>query len=66
MPTPLPQKLASPAQRALAAAKIDSLEKLAKHTEQELMALHGIGANAMHTLKQALKDKGLNFATIGK
>jgi DNA-directed RNA polymerase alpha subunit len=66
MPTPLPQKIASPAQRALAAAGIDSLEKLAKRSEQQVMDLHGIGANAMKTLKKALEDKGLAFTNAAK
>jgi DNA-directed RNA polymerase alpha subunit len=62
MPTPLPLKLAAPARRALAAAGIDSLEKLAKQTEQEVSDLHGIGANALETLKKLLQNKGLSFA----
>jgi hypothetical protein len=62
MATPLPLKLAAPARRALAAAGIDSLETLAKQTEQQVRDLHGIGTNALTTLKNALNDKGLSFA----
>lgn len=57
----LPEKLAKPAQQALGSADIDSLEKLATFTEQEVADLHGIGQNALKQLKQAMKEKGLNF-----
>ena len=54
--------LGQPAQRALANAGIKSLEELAKLTEKELMQLHGIGKNALQTLRFALADKALSFA----
>lgn len=60
----LPEKLTKPAQRALASADIDSLEKLTTFTEQEvadLHDLHGIGQNALKQLKEAMKEKGLDF-----
>lgn len=57
----LPEKLAKPAQRALASAGIDSLKMLTEYTEQEVAELHGIGQNALKQLKAALEDKGLNF-----
>jgi predicted Fe-Mo cluster-binding NifX family protein len=60
MPTPLP-KLAAPAQRALAGAKVASLEALAKKSEAEVAALHGMGPDAMATLKAALGEAGLKF-----
>jgi len=55
-------KLAKPAQRALANAGINSLEELAKLTEKDFMKLHGIGKNALQTLRSALADKALSFA----
>jgi DNA repair protein RadC len=55
-------KLASPAQRALANAGIDNLLQLAKLSEVEIKELHGIGPNALITLRAALKAKGLSFA----
>ncbi len=61
MPTPLPPKLAKPAQRALAAAGIDSLETLAAWTEADMAALHGIGPNALAKLRDALSAAGLAF-----
>jgi hypothetical protein len=59
--TPLP-KLASPAQRALAGADIQSLELLTKFSEAEIKRLHGIGPNALKQLHSALTAKGLSFA----
>ena len=57
----LPAKLASPAQRALASAGIHNLKQLAKLSEAEIRELHGIGPNALITLRAALKAKGLSF-----
>ena len=58
----LPAKLASPAQRALANAGILNLAQLSKFSESEIKELHGIGPNALITLRAALKAKGLSFA----
>lgn len=55
-------KLAAPAQRALAGAGVTDLSKLARMTEADVMALHGMGPNAMKTLKDAMKAKKLAFA----
>jgi hypothetical protein len=57
----LPAKLASPAQRALANAGIHNLKQLAKLSEMEIKEYHGIGPNALITLRAALKAKGLSF-----
>ena len=54
-------KLASPAQRALAAQGITRLEQLTRISEAELAQWHGIGPNAVKTLRQALAQKGLTF-----
>lgn len=54
-------KLAAPAQRALAGASIANLSQLARKTETEIAALHGMGPNALGKLKTALKAKGLKF-----
>jgi len=59
-------KLASPAQRALAGAGITRLDQLTKITERELLQLHGIGPNAIKTLRLALQEKGLTFKTDKK
>jgi hypothetical protein len=60
-PPDLP-KLAAPAMRALAAAGLTSLTKLSKWREDDVMALHGMGPNAMTSIKAAMKAKGLSFS----
>lgn len=57
----LPAGLARPAQRALAAAGVSSLTQLARQTEEEIAALHGVGPNALKQLRLALAAKGLSF-----
>ncbi len=54
-------KLAAPAQRALANAGIKSLQQLTLITEDELMQLHGIGKNALQTLKDLMLANNLYF-----
>lgn len=54
-------KLAAPAQRALQSAGITQLEQLTDVTEAELLQLHGMGKNAVSTLREALKLRGLSF-----
>ena len=55
-------KLAAPAQRALAGAGVTNLSKLSRTTEADVMALHGMGPNAMTSLKTAMKASKLGFA----
>ena len=55
-------KLAAPAQRALAGAGVRDLSDLKRMTEADVMALHGMGPNALNKLRDALKEKGLSFA----
>lgn len=55
-------KLAAPAMRALSGAGLASLAKLARATEAEVMALHGMGPNAMTAIRAAMKARGLAFA----
>ena len=54
-------KLAAPARRALTAAGYTTLNQLTQVTETQLLQLHGIGPNALQTLRQALAEKGLSF-----
>jgi len=61
MPSPFPY-LAQPAQRALAAAGIQSLADVAARTEAELRQLHGLGPNALRRLQEALAAEGRTFA----
>lgn len=58
----LPVGLAAPARRALAGAGIERLEQLAKFSEAEIRALHGMGPNAIAQLRRALDAIGLAFA----
>jgi DNA-directed RNA polymerase alpha subunit len=53
--------LAKPAQRALANAGIKTLQQLSAVTEAELMQLHGVGKNALQTLKNMMADSNLSF-----
>ena len=58
----LPAGLAKPAIRALNAAGYTGLRQLTKSTESELLALHGVGPNAVATLHEALEQAGLSLA----
>jgi predicted RecB family nuclease len=53
--------LSAPARRALQGAGIDSLKKLARHSETDILALHGMGPSAIPKLRAALKAQGLGF-----
>jgi DNA-directed RNA polymerase alpha subunit len=53
------EKLSAPAQRALVNANIKTLEELARHTEREILGLHGIGKNAMAVIKATLEEHAL-------
>lgn len=64
-PIDLP-KLAAPAQRALQSAGISNLTQLTQISEEELMQLHGMGKNALSTLREALKANGLSFREAKK
>jgi hypothetical protein len=54
-------KLAAPARRALHGAGHTRLEDLTRVTESDVMRLHGMGANAMQVLRDALAERGLSF-----
>jgi uncharacterized protein YdhG (YjbR/CyaY superfamily) len=60
-PGGIPANLGAPAMRALAIANIDSLATLARYTEAEILALHGIGPRALPLLRAALQQAGLAF-----
>jgi predicted DNA-binding protein (MmcQ/YjbR family) len=53
--------LAAPARRALENAGISSLKKLARYSEEEVLALHGFGKSSLPKLRDALKNAGLSF-----
>jgi DNA-directed RNA polymerase alpha subunit len=54
--------LSAPAQRALAGAGINTLQQLAKKSEADVLALHGMGPASIPTLQQALASAGLTFS----
>lgn len=59
-------KISAPAKRALERENILSLEKLSEYTENDLLALHGVGPKVLVILKQLLKAENLNFRNTPK
>ncbi len=55
------QLISAPAKRALENAQIRTLEDLSKFSENELLALHGIGKSSIPKFKEFLKSEGLTF-----
>ncbi len=58
--------LGSPARSALLNEGIDSIQQLAKYSEKEVFALHGIGKSTLPILRKALADAGLAFKQEAK
>ena len=54
-------KLGAPARRALELEGLDTLIKLSKISEKDLLQLHGVGPSTLPKLRIALKEKGLSF-----
>ncbi|AXV09976.1 hypothetical protein DVS28_b0206 (plasmid) [Euzebya pacifica] len=52
-------KVGAPAGRALAAHGIHTLRDVARHTEAELRAMHGVGPKAVGILRESLERHGL-------
>lgn len=59
--TDLP-RTSNPASQAFELAGIRSLEDLARWTERDLAALHGVGPKVIRILRAALTERGLHFA----
>ena len=57
MTTDLPE-IGQVARRELAAHGITTLEEVARRTEQELLAIHGVGPKAVRILREALAATG--------
>lgn len=53
--------LAAPARRALEGAGLNTLAKLSRVSESELLSLHGMGPGSLPKLRAQLKAKGLSF-----
>ncbi len=56
-----PDKLSSPALRALLNANIFNLTQLSHYSEEAILELHGMGPSSIPLLREALKQKGLSF-----
>lgn len=56
------QKLSKPAQRALQNEGIITLEQLSGYSEKEISELHGIGKNAIVTIRLVLTEYGMALA----
>lgn len=53
--------LVAPARRALEKNEINTLEKLSRFSEKEILELHGMGQSSIPKLRAALQAKGLSF-----
>jgi len=53
--------LSNPARNALLHYEIATIQKLATHTEKEILKIHGIGKASLPAFKKALKKNGLSF-----
>lgn len=58
--TALPS-IGKPTTRALALKSVTTLEPVAKWSEKDLNALHGVGPKAIRILREALADKSMSF-----
>jgi len=55
--------LAAPARRALEGAGLTTIAKLARKSESQVAALHGMGPNAIAKLRASLRKSGLSFSS---
>jgi DNA-directed RNA polymerase alpha subunit len=53
--------LSNPARNALLFHGIDTVEKLSKYSEKEILKIHGIGKASLPAFKSALEESGLAF-----
>ena len=56
-------KIGRPATQALAVIGVTTLAQVARMSEKELLALHGVGPNAVRILREALAERGKAFRT---
>jgi hypothetical protein len=57
--------LSAPARGALEHAGISTLTALSRHSEREILKLHGVGPKSLPVLRRALHDAGMAFAEPG-
>jgi predicted flap endonuclease-1-like 5' DNA nuclease len=55
----LPDEIGKTAARELSLRGITSLQQVADHSKRELLAIHGVGPQAIAILRDALAAKGL-------
>jgi ERCC4-type nuclease len=53
------KQLPGPAQRAILDAGIKTVEELSNMSEAEIMSLHGLGPNAVQTIKRFMAENGM-------
>ncbi|MGD6871054.1 RNA polymerase alpha subunit C-terminal domain-containing protein [Sutcliffiella horikoshii] len=54
-------KLSSPARNALIQKEVDTVQKLSKYTEKEILNFHGIGPASLPIMRASLEEEGLSF-----
>lgn len=64
--TILPASIGGPAMRALLGAGILTLDDVANRSEDELLALHGVGPKAVRILMAALAERGRQSRSEGE
>lgn len=57
----LPNEIGKTAARELSLNGIASLQQVANHSQDELLAIHGVGPKAVSILGEALAAKGLRY-----
>ena len=57
----LPNGIGKTAARELSLNGITSLEQVARHSRDELLAIHGVGPTAIRILEGALAAEGLGY-----
>jgi predicted flap endonuclease-1-like 5' DNA nuclease len=57
----LPNEIGKTAARELSLNGITSLEQVARHSRDELLAIHGVGSKAIRILEGALTAEGLGY-----
>lgn len=64
--TDLPRAIGAPATRALRAVGVSTMEEVARWSEADLRALHGVGPIAITRLHEALAEMGLRLGPPGR
>ena len=65
-PSRLTSRIGRVATRELALAGYTRYEQLAQVTEQELLAIHGVGPKAIRILREELAERGLAFRATSR